>query len=117
MPRAQIGSSETVRPVRLKSLTACMEQEVKRPSYSGSLGRIPVGSARGSSARDKRARSCEICEGDLWVEGKDGTHRPCGCHKDRLQRRGINQMRAGNWWRGTSLSFAAPPLSQIDSSI
>jgi hypothetical protein len=26
-------------------------------------------------------------------------------------------MRAGNWWRGTSLSFAAPPLSHVDRSI
>ncbi|HEX3734582.1 MAG TPA: hypothetical protein VHU86_05440 [Solirubrobacterales bacterium] len=26
-------------------------------------------------------------------------------------------MRGGNWWRGTSLSFAAPPLAQIDRSV
>lgn len=91
--------------------------DVEAPSYKESLGRIPVGPARGWRRRERRARSCEICQGDLWVETKDGQHRPCDCRQERGKRRAINRMRAGNWWRGTSLSFAAPPLSQIDRSV
>jgi DNA replication protein DnaC len=91
--------------------------EVEAPPYKETLGRIPIGPSRGWRERERRARSCGTCEGDLWVETEDGQHRPCDCRQDRAKRRAVNRMRAGNWWRGTSLSFAAPPLSQIDRSV
>lgn len=91
--------------------------EIDAGRYKESLGRIPAGPGRGWRARERRARSCEVCEGDLWVETADGEHRPCDCREDRAKRRASNRLRAGNWWRGTSLSFAAPPLSQVDRSV
>jgi hypothetical protein len=91
--------------------------EVEAPRYNESLGRIPSGPARGWRARERRAQSCGVCEGDLWIETEEGEYKPCGCREDRERQRSVNRMRAGNWWRGTSLSFAAPPLSQIDRSI
>jgi DNA replication protein DnaC len=97
--------------------TADQPAEIEVARYKESLGRIPVGPGRGWRARERRARSCEVCEGDLWVETADGEHRPCVCREDRAKRRASNRMRAGNWWRGTSLSFAAPPLSQVDISV
>ncbi len=77
------------------------------------VGRAPAGPAPGSRARERRARSCDRCEGDLWVETDDGRFVPCACRERRTNKRAHGRLQAGNWWRGTSLSFAAPPLSLI----
>jgi hypothetical protein len=81
------------------------------------VGRLPVGPARGWRGRERKAKSCEICEGDLWVEGAAGEQLPCECRDRRAANRARNRLRAGNWWRGTSLSFAAPPLAQIGPEV
>jgi hypothetical protein len=47
------------------------------------------------------------------MEAADGSQQPCKCRQRRADRRVRNRLRAGNWWHGTSLSFAAPPLAQI----
>lgn len=80
-------------------------------------GRTPIGPARGWRARQRKAESCERCEGDLWVEASDGSHVPCDCRRRRAPGRARNRLRAGNWWRGTSLSFAAPPLAQVNPRV
>lgn len=81
--------------------------------FSDRVGRVPMGPARGWRAREQKAKSCELCEGDLWVEVADGSQQPCKCRQRRADRRARNRLRAGNWWYGTSLSFAAPPLARI----
>lgn len=83
------------------------------PSFNEDIGRIPTGPARGWRLRAKKAKSCDVCEGDLWVEREDGEVVPCGCRERRAAKRAHNRLRAGDWWRGTSLSFAAPPLSLV----
>jgi hypothetical protein len=82
------------------------------PVFNERIGRIPVGPARGWRLREKKAKSCDLCEGDLWVE-KDGIAIPCSCRGRRAGRRADNRLRAGNWIRGISLSFAAPPLAYL----
>ena len=47
------------------------------------------------------------------MEDDDGHFVPCGCRSRRAARRAANRLRAGDWWLGMSLSFAAPPLSTI----
>jgi hypothetical protein len=76
------------------------------------IGRIPSGPARGWRHRAQKAKSCEQCEGDLWI-GKDGILIPCPCRERGAAKRTANRLLAGNWMRGTSLSFAAPPLAVI----
>lgn len=88
-------------------------EATRETDFNERPGRLPVGPARGWRAREQRAKSCDLCEGDLWVEGKDGTQVPCECRQRRSGRRANNRMRAGGWWRGTSLSFAAPPLASV----
>jgi len=87
------------------------------PSFKEGVGRIPAGPARGWRAREKKAKSCEHCEGDLWVEAADGSQQPCECRRRRADKRTRGRMLAGNWWRGTSLSFAAPPLAQVEPDV
>jgi hypothetical protein len=48
------------------------------------------------------------------VEAADGSQQPCQCRLRRADSRARGRLRAGNWWYGTSLSFAAPPLTLID---
>jgi hypothetical protein len=86
-------------------------------SFNEDIGRIPTGPARGWRLRAKKAKSCDACEGDLWIEGTDGVMVPCPCREKRAARRTHNRLRAGNWWRGTSLSFAAPPLALIPPEV
>jgi DNA replication protein DnaC len=81
--------------------------------FNDKVGRIPAGPARGW--RGRKAKSCDQCEGDLWVELDDGTSVPCKCRNRRAAKRASNRLRAGNWWHGTSLSFAAPPLASVPS--
>lgn len=85
--------------------------------FKESIGRIPEGPARGWRLRAKKAKSCDICEGDLWVELKGGSVVPCGCKKQRAAKRAHYRLRAGNWWQGTSLSLAAPPLAHVPNEI
>jgi hypothetical protein len=82
------------------------------PMFKDEIGRIPSGLARGWRLREKKAKSCDFCEGDLWIE-KDGIQIPCSCRERRAARRANNRLRAGNWIRGISLSFAAPPLAYL----
>lgn len=96
---------------------ALLDDQPPTPGSTGfktGVGRIPVGPARGWRARERKAKSCEICEGDLWVETNSGEHVPCECRQRRADHRARNRLRAGNWWHGTSLSFAAPPLAQVE---
>jgi hypothetical protein len=86
-------------------------------TFSEAIGRIPPGPARGWRARERKAKTCDACEGDLWVEDGDGNLVPCGCRGRRAARRAANRLRAGDWWLGMSLSFAAPPLSAISVSV
>ena len=101
--RAEIAALIGVRP-----------SQVESPRFNERPGRVPTGPGRGSRGREQKAKSCELCEGDLWVEAADGSQEPCECRQRRADRRARNRLRAGNWWQGTSLSFAAPPLAQID---
>ncbi len=88
--------------------------EVERVvKFNDEVGRLPSGPAKGWRERERKAKSCEQCEGDLWIEGPDGSHVPCECRKRRADRRARNRLRAGDWWSGTSLSFAAPPLAAV----
>jgi DNA replication protein DnaC len=98
----------------ITALITARRADVESPRFNERVGRAPVGSARGWQAREQKAKSCELCEGDLWVEAADGSQQPCQCRQRRADRRTRNQLRAGNWWHGTSLSFAAPPLAQIN---
>ena len=75
-----------------------------------------MGPARGWRERERKARSCDQCEGDLWIELDDGTPVPCHCRDRRVDKRARSQLRAGDWWHGTSLSFAAPPLASVPAS-
>ncbi|HEV2790245.1 MAG TPA: hypothetical protein VGV69_02980, partial [Solirubrobacterales bacterium] len=36
------------------------------PSFNEGIGRIPTGPAKGWRLRAKKAKSCDVCEGDLW---------------------------------------------------
>ncbi len=81
--------------------------------FNDEVGRVPPGPARGWRERERKAKTCDQCEGDLWVQLDDGTPVPCECRSRRTTRRASNRLRAGNWWRGTSLSFAAPPLAAV----
>jgi ATPase family associated with various cellular activities (AAA) len=81
------------------------------PSINEGLARVPTELARGGRLRAKKAKSCDDCEGDLWIERGDGKLVPCACRARRAVKRAHNRLRAGDWWRGTSLSFAAPPLA------
>lgn len=81
-------------------------------SFTDGIGRVPAQPARGWRGREQKAKSCEICEGDLWIE-RGSAVVPCSCRGRRAQRKADSRLRAGGWWRGTSLSFAAPPLAQI----
>ncbi|HXF31587.1 MAG TPA: hypothetical protein VN522_08695 [Solirubrobacterales bacterium] len=85
--------------------------------FSDQPGRVPTGPARGWRARQRKAESCDRCEGDLWVEAPDGSQVPCDCRRRRAEGRARNRLRAGDWWRGSSLSFAAPPLAQVPSGV
>ncbi len=49
------------------------------------------------------------------MELDDGTPVPCECRSRRAAKRTSNRLRAGDWWHGTSLSFAAPPLAAVPS--
>src|SRR3954464_843411 len=86
------------------------------PEFNESIGRIPAGPARGWRLREKKAKSCDICEGDLWIE-KDGIQVPCLCRERRAARRAGNRLRAGNWIKGFSLSFASPPLAYLPTPV
>jgi hypothetical protein len=85
-------------------------------NFNEELGRIPDGPSRGWRRREQKAKSCDRCEGSLWIE-KDDVVLPCPCRKRRAARRAANQLQAGNWMRGTSLSFAAPPLDRIPEEV
>jgi hypothetical protein len=80
-------------------------------SFNDKVGRIPTGPARGWRGRAQKAKSCDLCEGDLWIEGNEGVVRPCTCREKKAAKRAHARLGGGNWWRGTSLSFAAPPLA------
>lgn len=86
------------------------------PEFNEGIGRIPIGPARGWRLRAKKAKSCDICEGDLWIE-KDGIQIPCSCRERRSTRRADNRLRAGSWIKGFSLSFASPPLTYLSTSV
>lgn len=86
--------------------------ELPVSGFKDGLGRIPTGPARGWRQRARKARSCDLCEGDLWIE-KDGVAVPCSCRDRRAANRANNRLRAGNWLEGPSLSFAAPPLASL----
>lgn len=86
--------------------------ELPISDFKEGLGRIPAGPARGSRGRAHKAKSCELCEGDLWIE-RDEVVVPCPCRERRATKRAENRLRAGNWVRGISLSFDAPPLSLV----
>jgi hypothetical protein len=77
------------------------------------LGRVPNGPAPGWRRRQRRQATCERCEGDLWIECADGAIEPCQCRTKRFQVRAQRRLRAEGWWRGSSLSWAAPPLAQL----
>jgi hypothetical protein len=86
--------------------------EASRPvEFSDEVGRAPAGPARGWRGRERKAKNCELCEGDLWIEDGNGKLVPCQCRSRRASRQVNNRLRAGAWWHGTSLSFAAPPLA------
>lgn len=92
--------------------------EVERSAgFNDGLGRVPVGPARGWRARERRAKTCDLCEGDLWVEDAAGELVPCKCRVRRAEGRARTRLRAGGWWHGTSLSFAAPPLAGIPTQV
>jgi DNA replication protein DnaC len=91
--------------------------EVEAPKYQEGVGRIPVGPSQGWRTRERKAKTCDLCEGDLWIETDEGVVEPCRCRQRRREGRARNRLRAGNWWRGTSLSFAAPPLAQVDVDV
>ena len=93
------------------------ERPVAEPAtrFNDKVGRVPVGPARGWRGRERKAKSCDQCGGDLWVELDDGTPVPCKCRSRRAAKKANNRLRAGNWWYGTSLSFAAPPLAAVSS--
>ena len=93
------------------------ERPVDRPlaGFNEEIGRIPAGPARGWRLREKKSKSCDACEGDLWIEQDNGELVPCACRERRAANRANSRLRAGGWWRGTSLSFAAPPLALISS--
>lgn len=86
--------------------------ELPISGFKEGLGRIPTEPARGWRRRARKAKSCDLCEGDLWIE-KDGTAVPCSCRGRRATGRANNRLRAGSWLEGTSLSFAAPPLAPL----
>jgi hypothetical protein len=117
MPQASLTRDPEGEREEIARYLAGQNAEVEGPYYRESVGRVPTDPGRGWRERERRARSCGICEGDLWVETRDGQHLPCTCQQDRAERRAINRMRAGNWWQGTSLSFAAPPLAQVFPSL
>jgi hypothetical protein len=87
-----------------------VEQLVK---FNDDVGRVPVGPAQGWRARARRAKTCDFCEGDLWIEDAAGDVAPCSCRDRRARKRAESRLQRGGWWRGTSLSFAAPPLATI----
>jgi hypothetical protein len=87
------------------------------PKFNDALGRIPDGPGRGWRRRERLAKSCETCEGDLWIEADDGIAIPCECKSRRTAQRASYRLRAGGWWQGTSLSFAAPPLATVPTSL
>lgn len=86
--------------------------ELPISGFREGLGRIPSGPARGWRRRAQKAKSCDLCEGDLWVE-KEGVVVPCSCRGRRAASRANNRLRAGRWLDGISLSFAAPPLASL----
>lgn len=86
-------------------------------NFSQEPSRLPVGPARGWRRRQQKAKSCELCEGDLWIESASGEVVPCDCRKRRAARRARGRMHADDWWRGGSLSFAAPPLAMISPTV
>lgn len=97
---------------------ADQQPEPDRPiSFDHTVGRVPAGPARGWRERERKAKTCDACEGDLWVEDSNGHFVPCGCRSRRRAKRASNRLRAGGWWHGTSLSFAAPPLAVVPTSI
>jgi hypothetical protein len=115
-PESQRGDPEAER-AEISALVAVRPADIEAPRFNERVGRYPVGPARGWRAREAKAKSCKLCEGDLWVEAADGTQKPCECRQRRTERRTRNRLRAGNWWRGTSLSFAAPPLAQLEREV
>jgi DNA replication protein DnaC len=112
-PEPQRGDPETER-AEILAVISDRPAAVESPRFNEGVGRVPLGPALGWRAREQKAKSCELCEGDLWVEAPDGSQQPCQCRRRRADRRARNRLRAGNRWHGTSLSFAAPPLAQID---
>jgi hypothetical protein len=88
------------------------QPERSLPEFNEDIGRVPSGPARGWRLRAKKAKTCDLCEGDLWVE-EDGQVLPCSCRKRHATRGAEIRLRAGNWIRGISLSFAAPPLAYM----
>ncbi len=78
---------------------------------------MPTGPARGWRERERKAKSCDECEGDLWIENNDGHFVPCRCRERRAAKRAANRLRAGGWWHGMSLSFAAPPLVAVPGAV
>lgn len=87
--------------------------DVLPPSNADGVGRAPLGPARGWRRRQRKAESCDLCEGDLWVELPDGRITPCRCRAERKAKATRRQLRREGWLKGPSLSFSRPPLSQL----
>jgi hypothetical protein len=87
------------------------------PSFTEAPGRPPVGLARGWARRAERARSCDRCGGDLWVETPDGTVERCGCRAEKAIRRSRRRLAREHWLEGPSLNLDRPPLSYLTSDV
>jgi hypothetical protein len=85
-------------------------------SYSDAAGRNPLGPARGWRGRQRKAESCELCEGDLWVESADGV-KPCHCRAQRKAQQQRRRLKREGWLTGPSLNFSRPPLSYLPSEV
>lgn len=109
-------------PRRERRLSDELEEIQRHVSESGpdepwasseSVGRPPVGPARGWRQRARREEACDICHGDLWLEKDDGELIPCDCRQDRVQRRAKARLRARGWVRGFSLSLESAALVAV----
>lgn len=91
--------------------------DVLIPSYTDGPGRAPAGSARGWRRRQRKAESCDLCEGDLWVESADGRLKPCSCRAERKAKQARRRLHREGWLKGPSLNFSRPPLSYLSIEV